>query len=68
MERAAGAVVFAFLLQFYACVNNVDNIESSKEVINKTAGDVSCHKSLHAPKDRVKYKQAVRSKGLHGLL
>ncbi|CSI88295.1 Uncharacterised protein [Vibrio cholerae] len=29
---------------------------------------MSCHKSLHAPKDRVKYKQAVLSKGLHGLL
>lgn len=48
MERTARVVIFALFLELYPRVNEVDDIGTSQQVINKDTWDSSSHKP-HLP-------------------
>lgn len=43
MERAAGNIFFALLLEWYTPVDDLDDISSRDQIINEAAGDSACH-------------------------
>ena len=46
MERAAGGVVLPLLFEFYARIDNIDNIGARYNIINKASWNSSGHREV----------------------
>lgn len=65
MERTARMVIFALFLQLYPCIDKIDDVGASQQVIDKYAWNSSSHKplfdqSINENKPRIPF-------GKHGL-